>query len=108
MSELENKYKEILDKVASVAIQMNILTAHAKGVEDQIKTIQMATSLAIIEPMFDYLDESDNKDLKETVKNYREALKMLKERGILTVIKDVKQYLKENEADEKNADNPGE
>ena len=103
----ENILKEMIGK----AIAMNMMTEHNDDLEDKIKVLQKATAITILEPAFDYMDETGNDHTRATVKHYKEYLDILKEHKIIETIDDVEAEMKKidekikKKQDEKNHDN---
>ena len=102
MKNNEKKYEKLVNAVMSKAISMTLLTERNEGLAEQTKIIQKATAISIIEPLFDYMEQKDE-TLKNIVVDYKKAIKILQEHGILQPIENVDEYLKGiKKKDEKN------
>jgi len=114
MKETVKKYKDLLDSVIEKAVVMNASTEMDAKLDDNFKVIQRATSLCILEPIFDYMSENGNDAMKDIVSKYKKHLDILKANGVIESIDDIQTHIdnlqkkmETKEADEKNNDNNG-
>jgi len=95
MEKANKKYQELLNKVISKAILMNTTTEHNEDLDDKVKVVQKATSLSILEPLFDYMEESGNEEVKKLVGRYKSHIKTLKDHGVIQDIDNIEEHVKE-------------
>ena len=85
----EDILKDIIDK----AIAMNAITEFDEELEEKFKLIQKATSLTILEPAFDYIEENGDKDMGLLVKNYKKTLEIFEKNGVIRMVDSVKEEI---------------
>ena len=95
--EQANKYKKLLDTVVSKALIMNATTEFNDDVHDRDKVIQKATSLSLMEPLFDYMEENGNDAMKQLVIKYKKHIATLKKNGVIQTIDNIEEHIKELE-----------
>lgn len=80
------KYKELLDSVIDKGHLLNNVTTQNKEIDEKTKVIQRAATLCVMEPLFDYMKNHENKIVVNRAKAYKNYLDMLQEHGFVSAM----------------------